>query len=85
VYGAHDAAAGVVLQARKATSLVVRGPGGVVYFARLLSAGEAWRAPALTGLTADVAEPASMEVFVGGASLGRLTQTQTPLERLGGS
>jgi hypothetical protein len=85
VYGAAGAAGDVVLQARKSTSLVVRGPGGAVYFARLLAAGEAWRAPALAGLTADVAEPSSMEVFVGGASLGRLTQTQTPLTRLGES
>jgi cytoskeleton protein RodZ len=74
--------ANVVLQARKSTSLIVRGPGGAVYFARMLSPGEAWRGPALAGLTADVAEPSSMEVFVGGASLGRLTQTQTPLARL---
>jgi cytoskeletal protein RodZ len=80
VYGA--AGGDVVLQARKSTSLIVRGPGGAVYFARLLTPGEAWRGPALAGLTVDVAEPSSMEVFVGGASLGRLTQTQTPLARL---
>jgi hypothetical protein len=85
VYGAPAAATDVVLQARKSTSLVVRGAGGAVYFARLLLAGEAWRAPAVAGLTADVAEPSSVEVFVGGASLGRLTQTQTPLARLAGS
>ncbi len=79
VYGA---AGDVVLQAHKSTALIVRGPGGAVYFARLLSPGEAWRGPATEGLTADVAEPSSMEVFVGGASHGRMTQTQTPLARL---
>jgi hypothetical protein len=87
VYG--DAARGpaaageIVLQAHKATSLIVRGAGGAVYFARLLAAGEAWRGPALAGLTAEVADPSAMEAFVGGASHGRLLQTQTPLAHLG--
>lgn len=82
VYGAPAPAGDLVLQAHKSTSLIVRGPGGAVYFARMLAAGDAWRAPAATGLTAEVAEPAAMEVFIGGASQGRLTQAQTPLERL---
>jgi len=90
VYGSAGAAApnsgdDVVLQAHKSTALIVRGPGGAVYFARLLSPGEAWRGPATAGLTAEVAQPSSMEVFVGGASQGHLTQTQTPLARLGSS
>jgi hypothetical protein len=83
VYGAAGSGGNLVLQAHKSTALIVRGPGGAVYFARLLAAGEAWRAPALEGFIADVAEPSSVEVFVGGASRGRLTQTQTPLARLG--
>jgi cytoskeletal protein RodZ len=83
--GATAAGAGVVLQARKATSLIVRGEGGAVYFARLLSPGEAWRGPLAAGLTVDVATPSSMEVFVGGVSRGLLTQTQTPLARLADS
>jgi cytoskeleton protein RodZ len=83
VYGAAAPGSGVVLQARKATSLVVRGAGGAVYFARFLSPGEAWRAPDLSGLVADVGDPSSMEVFVSGASRGRLTQAQTPLSHLG--
>jgi len=89
VYG--DAARGpaaageIVLQAHKSTSLIVRGAGGAVYFARLLAAGEAWRGPALAGLTAEVADPSAMEAFIGGASHGRLLQTQTPLAHLGDS
>jgi len=83
VYGAPASEGDVVLQARKATSLVVRGPGGAVYFARLLAPGEAWRAPAsLAGLTADVGDAAGVEVFVAGTSRGRLTQAQTALTRL---
>lgn len=82
IYGAPGA--GVVLQARKATSLVVRGPDKVVYFARQLSAGEAWRAPALSGLTADAGNPASVEAFAAGVSLGVLNQPRTPLADLHG-
>ncbi|MDB5481807.1 MAG: cell division protein FtsQ [Caulobacteraceae bacterium] len=85
VYGAAAPGGDVVLQAHKSTSLIVRGPGGAVYFARLLTPGQAWRGPAAAGLTVDVAAPASMEVFIGDVSRGRLTQTQTPLARLGES
>ncbi len=81
VYGAAKGD-GVILQARRSLSLVVRGPGGVVYFARQLAAGEAWRAPAVSGLTADVSDPAATEVFVHGLSAGPLVSAQTPLARL---
>ena len=72
IYGAPAAALGVILQARKSTSLVVRGAGGAVYFARQLAAGEAWRAP-----PARPASPSrsptrpSIEVFVDGRSKRR--------------
>jgi hypothetical protein len=85
IYGAAASGSGVILQARKTTSLVVRGAGGGVYFARLLNPGEAWRAPDISGLSVDVGDPASMEVFVAGASRGRLNQPQTPLSHLGDS
>ena len=81
VYGAGAPGAGVILQARKSTTLVIRG-GGAVYFARLLAPGEAWRAPSTAGLTADVGNPDAVEVFVGGVSKGRLGRTQTPLSEL---
>jgi cytoskeletal protein RodZ len=84
VYGASGSGSSdeLVLQAHKSTSLILRGPTGTVYFARLLAAGEAWRGPASDGLLAEVAEPSSVEVFVGGASRGRMTQARTPLARL---
>lgn len=82
IYGARDAGSRVILQARKPTSLIVRGPGGAVYFARQLAAGEAWRAPAMAGLIADAGAPSSIEVFAGGASRGTLTRAQTPLAQL---
>jgi hypothetical protein len=87
VYGAPAPPPGegqdIVLQARRATPLVVRGPTGAVYFARLLGPGEAWRAPPLAGLVANVGAPGSVEVFVGGLSRGRLLRGETPLARLG--
>jgi transcriptional regulator with XRE-family HTH domain len=79
VYGPEAPASGIVFQARRATSLVVRGSGGAVYFARQLAAGEAWRAPTTPGLIVDVGNPASVEVFVGGFSRGALSEAQTPV------
>jgi hypothetical protein len=83
IYGAPPPGAGLILQARTATPLVIRGPGGAVTFARQLAAGEAWRAPAaLDGLTVDVGAPSAVEVYVAGASRGPLTQPQTALRTL---
>jgi hypothetical protein len=72
----------IVLQARKSIALVVRGPGGAVYFARVLKPGEAWRAPSVDGLSVDVGQPGAVEVFVGGLSRGRLIPSQASLSKL---
>lgn len=83
VHGAAPAdASGVILQARKGASLVVRGSDGSVYFARQLQAGEAFRAPRAGGLTADVSDPALFDVYVGGVLTGRLPAAQTGLSKL---
>jgi len=76
VFGA--AKGGVVLQAIRPVSLVVRG-GGAIYFARQLAAGEAWRAPVGGGLSADVDEPEAVELYVDGKAVGPLSQPQTPV------
>jgi cytoskeleton protein RodZ len=82
----HGAAAadgsGVVLLARKAATLVVRGGDGSVYFARQLNAGEAFRAPRTAGLTADVSDPSNFDVYSGGVLTGRLTASTTALGKL---
>ncbi len=83
VYGDQSSGSGLILQARTPTALVVRGSAGTVYFARELASGEAWRAPAQSGLTVDVGEPQAVEVFQGGVSKGLLTHPQTPLDKLG--
>jgi cytoskeletal protein RodZ len=83
VYGPAKGASDLIIQARKSISLEVRGPGGVVYFARQLAAGEAYRVPALPNLTAEVSNPASAELFEAGVSKGLFTQAQTPLKTIG--
>jgi len=80
IYGPTSGASGLIIQAHKSISLEVRGPGGVVYFARQLAAGEAYRVPALPNLTAEVSNPASAELFQGGVSKGLFTQAQMPLK-----
>ena len=81
VFGAR-AGGGAIVQALRPFSLVVRGAGGEVYFARELAAGEAWRAPAIAGLTVDADTPAAAEVYLGGRAEGPLTETQTAVESL---
>jgi cytoskeletal protein RodZ len=82
VYGAASPGAGVILQARAPTALIVRGPDGGVIFAREMAKGEAWRAPATVGVTASVDSPAAMEVFVGGLAHGVLTDARTSLAHI---
>ncbi|MFN3513255.1 MAG: helix-turn-helix domain-containing protein [Phenylobacterium sp.] len=84
VYGAAAEISVVTLQARKPGSLIVRGADGSVYFARQLSAGEAYRAPALKGLSFEVSDPHAFQVFVGGQSKGLLPAVQTPVAKLVG-
>lgn len=83
IYGPAAGASPLVIQARKSISLEVRGPGGVVYFARELAAGEAYRVPALPGLTAEVSNPQSAELFEAGASKGLFPKAQLPLDVTG--
>jgi cytoskeleton protein RodZ len=83
IYGPKTGASNLIIQAKKSISLEVRGPGGVVYFAHQLAAGEAYRVPALPGLTAEVSNPASAELYEGGMSKGVFTAPQMPLKTVG--
>jgi cytoskeletal protein RodZ len=82
VHGAAAGASAVTLQAVRSGSVIIRGADGKVYFARQLAAGEAYRAPNISGLTVDVSDPAAFQVFVGGQSRGLLPQAQTPLSKI---
>jgi cytoskeletal protein RodZ len=85
VYGAPAARGTVVLQALKPAFLVIRGGDGAIYFARQLAEGEAYRAPAIGGLTVDVSEPEAFQVFAYGQSRGLLPQPLTDMGKLAGA
>lgn len=82
VYGAAATASHVVLQARKASALVVRMADGRVLFARQLAAGESWRAPTGLAATIDVSDPAAFDVYMNGEHGGVLGAVLTPLAQL---
>ncbi len=83
VYGAAPNASGVTIQARKPANIVVRsGDGSVVYFARQLAAGEAWRAPAGANMVIDVSEPLAFAVYLNGEYNGSLTGALTQVGQL---
>ena len=80
IYGAAAGASSLIIQAKKSISLEIRGPGGAVYAARQLAAGEAYRVPNLPNLTAEVSNPASAELYENGVSKGPFTAAQMPLK-----
>jgi cytoskeletal protein RodZ len=85
VYGAPANQSVVTLRAMKSASLVIKGAGGAIYFARQLEPGEAFRAPAnVGGLEIDAANPAAFDVIVSGQSHGPLQAASTPLGKLTG-
>ena len=84
VHGADANASLVTFQARKPTTLIVRGADGSVYFARALAAGEAYRAPNMKGVAVEVGDPASVDVFVGGRLKGAMTAPTATVSSLAG-
>ena len=82
IYGASASASHVVIQARKAASLVVRMADGRVLFARQLAPGDAWRAPIGLAATVDVSDPTAFDVYLNGEHGGALEATLTPLGQL---
>jgi len=52
------------------------------WFARQFAAGEAYRAPQVAGLTANVSQPANFQVFLNGQSKGVLPGVQVSLNKL---
>lgn len=82
IHGADAGASLVTFQARKPTTLIVRGTDGSVYFARALAAGEAYRAPNIKGLSVEVSEPALMDVFVSGRLQGPMSTPNSAVSSL---
>ncbi|MBC6982376.1 RodZ family helix-turn-helix domain-containing protein, partial [Caulobacter sp. 17J80-11] len=84
VYGVAPQSSSVILQARKAATLVVSGADGTIYFARQLAAGEAYRAPRGLAASVDVSDPLVFDVFLNGESYGTLETLKTALSSLNG-
>jgi len=80
IYGAAAKDSDVTIQAKKRAALIVRGPGGGIYFARQLAIGDAYRVPRGTHATADASDPAAFDLYVGGKLQGLLTEPLTPLD-----
>jgi transcriptional regulator with XRE-family HTH domain len=72
----------VTLQALKGASLMIRGVDSSIYFARQLSAGEAYRVPQVAGLVVEVTDPEAFQVFAGGVSRGVLPGLQVAAGKL---
>jgi cytoskeletal protein RodZ len=84
IYGASAQQSVVTLQASRGASIIVRGVGGSIYFARQLAPGEAYRAPLTRGLTVDVSDPTAIDVYVSGVKTTPLSGNVTSLSRIGG-
>ncbi|MBX7249401.1 MAG: helix-turn-helix domain-containing protein [Caulobacteraceae bacterium] len=83
IYGAAPNQSGVTIQARKPANIVVRnGDGSVVYFARQLAAGEAWRAPLTGNMVVDVSDPIAFAVYLNGEYHGSLPASVTQVGQL---
>lgn len=82
VQGAPPGQGRVALLALRSVSLIIRGPDGSVYFARQLSAGQAYRAPLIAGLVAEASNPAHVQVFIDGQSRGLLAGPAVQVNRL---
>jgi cytoskeleton protein RodZ len=81
IYGVSAKEGGALIQAKSPASLIVRGGGGQIYFARELATGEAYRAPLGRGLTADVSDPNAFLVYAGGKLVGPLSEPQTSIDK----
>jgi cytoskeleton protein RodZ len=82
VFGA-PAGAPVIIQARRNATFVVHGPDGSVYFSAVLQAGEAYRVPAIKGLSID-ADPTAFDVFNAAGYRGPLPAATTSASSLAG-
>lgn len=85
VFGAAPEASLVTLQARKPTSIIIRGAGDQVVFARQLAEGEAYRVPAVPGLVVDSPMTEAIDVYVGGQGKSILPVGVTPVSKLVGA
>ena len=83
VYGQQNReGARVVLRARAATRITVKGPDGKLWINRDLAPGEVYYVPNLPGLTLAVSNAGAVEASIDGKSLGRLGSDSQVLGRV---
>jgi cytoskeleton protein RodZ len=83
VFGLQNRQGGrVVLRARGATRVTVKGPDGSLYINRDLAPGEVYYVPNLPGLYLAVANAGAVEADLDGKSLGRVGQENQVLGRV---
>jgi cytoskeleton protein RodZ len=70
VYGQAGERTRVVLRVRKATRILVQGPGGAVLINRTLNAGDTYMVPDRVGLTLTAADAGAVEVDLDGVAMG---------------
>ncbi|MDB5440174.1 MAG: cell division protein FtsQ [Caulobacteraceae bacterium] len=81
VYGTPGSS--LILQAtRGGQTLIIRRGDAPPIFAQVMAAGEAYGAPSDPGLTAEVSDAASFQVFAGGTLRGVMPAASTPLAKL---
>jgi cytoskeleton protein RodZ len=83
VYGAPADQSSVTLQAVHNITLIVHSADGKPYAIQVLKAGESYRAPNnVPGLSLDISEPQSVDLFVNGEYKGALSTPVTQLSSL---
>jgi cytoskeleton protein RodZ len=81
VYGEQNKNARVVLRARAATHVLVRGTNGTVYINRTLEPGDVYQLPNVVGLTLATTNAGAVEVDLDGLAMGK---AGSDLQTLGG-
>jgi cytoskeleton protein RodZ len=79
IYGAQPENSAVTIQATRPVSVVLRDTQGVVYNAKQLAAGEAFRVPLAGNQVVEVSDPKAFDVFYNGEYAGNMVQNVMPI------
>ena len=72
----------VVLHARTATRITIKGADGAIYANRDLSSGDSYDVPSVPGLSLAVADAGALNILVDGKDMGRVGQNSQVLGRV---
>jgi cytoskeleton protein RodZ len=82
VYGQQNRNPHVVLRARSATHITVRGNDGTLYINRDLAAGDSYQVRNMSGLTLSTTNGGAVEIDLDGQSMGNAGSDQQPADSL---